>query len=77
MSLFDFAYSRRLEDEDDIATFVVASGSGTAVPVGKWIDLKQPSEALSDERLAKVATARAEMKPSRLTESSPYIPSVL
>jgi hypothetical protein len=52
-----------MEDEnDDTATFVVRSGSGTAVPVGKWIDLKDPSEVLSEDRLAKVATARAEAR---------------
>jgi hypothetical protein len=61
MALFDFAYARRMEDEDDgTATFVVPSGSGIAVPVGKWIDLEHPSEVLSDDRLAQVATARAE-----------------
>jgi hypothetical protein len=63
MALFNFPYARRMEDEDDDkATFVVRSGSGTAVPVGKWIDLKDPSEVLSDDRLAKVAAARAKAR---------------
>jgi hypothetical protein len=61
MALFDFPYARRMErEDDDTVTFVVPSASGRAVPVGEWIDLEHPDEVLSENRLAKVAAARAE-----------------
>jgi hypothetical protein len=63
MALFNFAFARRLTDDDeDTGAFVVPSGSATAVPVEQWIDLEHPDEVLSETRLAEVAAARAQIQ---------------